>query len=181
MKFTNISKFIIRFMGEGKINFPFNHLKEVEINGDNDGEGGGDEDSEGFDLDAFKQDIVYDYNKSNDTPITIDNVIMPDAFIMRELVSFDEQQGPTYHFVDVDLMQFLSSSSIGILNVLPLYLKDSFNQNNVYFGNDTIRYKLAYRDGFNSGISFDGITDDEYNGNLDLTNYISLLSIRDIG
>ena len=41
MKFTNISKFIIKFMGGGKINFPFNNLKEVEINGDNDGEGGG--------------------------------------------------------------------------------------------------------------------------------------------
>lgn len=40
MKFTNISKFIIKFMGGGKINFPFNHLKEVEINGDNDGESG---------------------------------------------------------------------------------------------------------------------------------------------
>lgn len=171
-------------MGGGKINFPFNHLKEVEINGDNDGESeGGNENTGGFDIDTFKQTIVDIYNEDpdTDTPITIDNVIMPDAFVMREIVSFDEQQGPTFRFVDADLTKFLASSSIGILNILPLYLKDSFNQNNVYFGNDTIRYKLAYRDGFNSGISFDGITDDEYNGNLDLTNYISLLNIRDVG
>lgn len=176
MKFTNISKFIIKFMGGGKINFPFNYLKEVEINGDNDGESeGGNENTGGFDLDTFKQNIVDIYNKDADTPITTDNIIMPDAFVMRELVSFDEQQEPTYHFVDVDLMQFLSSSSIGLPDVFPIYLKDSFDQNNVYFGHGRIGYKLAHRNEFNSQMNFNGITNNEYNGNLDLSNYISLL------
>ena len=56
MKFTNISKFVIKFMKGGKINFPFNYLKEVEINGDNDGEGGGESPSE-----LTKIDVIENY------------------------------------------------------------------------------------------------------------------------
>lgn len=172
MKFTNISKFIIKFMGGGKINFPFNYLKEVEINGDNDGESeGGNENTGGFDLDTFKQNIVDIYNKDADTPITTDNIIMPDAF-----VSFDEQQGAT----DVDLMQFLSSSSIGLLTVLPLYLKDSFDNRNLYFGLKGNSYTLAFYGGFDNQKNFDNIPDEFYNGDLDLSNYTCLIINRDI-
>lgn len=180
MKFTNISKFIIKFMGGGKINFPFNYLKEVEINGDNDGEGGGGEDSEGFDLDTFKQNIVDIYNKTADTPITTDNIIMPDAFVMGEPVSSDEQQGTTYHVVDADLMKFLSSACISSFNVIPIYLKDSLNENNVYFGSSRSGYILVHHDGFNSEMNVGGIINGEYTGNLDLSNYIILSSAGNI-
>lgn len=45
MKFTNIRQLLINFKGGGLINFPFKHLKEVDIDGDTDGQGGGDNDS----------------------------------------------------------------------------------------------------------------------------------------
>lgn len=106
---------------------------------------------------------------------------MPDAFVMRELVSFDEQQGPTYHFVDADLTKFLASFSLNIPIVFPLYLKDSFDENNLYFGNYRGVFKLAHRIDFDSSRNFDDIQDDEYNGNLDLTNYINLLNAGGIG
>lgn len=173
MKFTNISKFIIKFMGGGKINFPFNHLKEVEINGDNDGEGGGGEDSGEFDLDTFKQDIVDIYNKFADTPITTDNVIIPDAFIMNKNLSYDETpQAPD--FVDTDLTQFLASFCCNVPNVVPLYLKDSFDNRNLYFGRKGDSYTLAFYDGFDGQQTFDNIPDGLYNGDLDLSNYVSL-------
>lgn len=64
MKFTNISKFIIRFMGGGKINFPFNHLKEVEINGDSDGESGEGADSSENVIDLIRN-LYYTNKKIN--------------------------------------------------------------------------------------------------------------------
>lgn len=174
MKFTNISKFIIKFMGGGKINFPFNYLKEVEINGDNDGESGGSENSGGFDLDTFKQNIVDTYNKKAETPITKDNIIMPDAFIMNENFSYSEEH-LSPHFVDTDLTEFLASCCLGIPNVYPLYVKDSFDENNVYFGiYGQDPYRLAHHTEFRTQINFDNMPDNSYDGNLDLSNYVNL-------
>lgn len=172
MKFTNISKFIIKFMGGGKINFPFNYLKEVEINGDNDGESGGsDENTCGFNINTFKQNIVDIYNEDpdTDTPITIDNIIMPNAFLMN-----DSEQD-VLHFIDADLTKFLASFSLNMPVIFPLYLRDSFDENNLYFGNYKNAYKLTHRIEFDVLINFDDIPDNAYDGNLDLSNYVNLL------
>lgn len=160
-------------MGGGKINFPFNYLKEVEINGDNDGESGGSENSGGFDLDAFKQDIVDNFNKLVETPITTDNVIMPDAFIMNK--NFNSGI-PIPNFIDTDLTQFLASCCLGFSNVFPLYLRDSFDENNFYFGNYRNTFKLGHHIEFNIR-NFDDMPDNSYSGNLDLSNYVNLADL----
>lgn len=78
MKFTNISKFIIKFMGGGKINFPFNYLKEVEINGDNDGGSGETMDFKTYCDAAIKNYLI-------DSNIPIEDVVMPDIYVQFSL------------------------------------------------------------------------------------------------
>lgn len=175
MKFTNISKFIIKFMGGGKINFPFNYLKEVEINGDNDGESGGNENSGGFDLDTFKQNIVDTYNKIAEASITKDNIVMPDAFIIDKNFSRDNDR-PPISLSDTDLTQFLASYLLNVNNVYPLYLKDTLidNDSNNYFGFiDNTIYFDHYGE-FQRVENFDNMPDNAYDGNLDLSNYVYL-------
>ena len=84
MKFTNISKFIIKFMGGGKINFPFNHLKEVEINGDNDGSDDGSDDEHTPQTYTPLQFLPYAYKivgwvdiSDNSAPYWVENIEDP--------------------------------------------------------------------------------------------------------
>ena len=147
------------------------HKIHKAIENKSNSEGGGNENAGGFDLDTFKQNIVDIYNEDPDieTPITTDNIIMPDAFVMND----GEQGAP--HFIDADFTKFLASFSLNIPIVFPLYLKDSFNENNLYFGNYQNVFKLAHRIDFDSLRNFDDIQDDKYDGNLDLSNYVNLL------
>lgn len=95
---------------------------------------------------------------------------MPDAFVMN-----DGEQGAT-HFVDADLTKFLASFSLNNPVVFPIYLKDSFDENNLYFGNNKDAYKLARYTEFDNLRNFDGIPDNAYDGYLDLSNYVNLLN-----
>lgn len=49
MKYTNIKKLLIKFMGGGLINFPTRFLRWIKIDGDSDGSDGGGDDSGGGD------------------------------------------------------------------------------------------------------------------------------------
>lgn len=57
---------LLNLWGGGKINFPFNHLKEVEINGDNDGESGEGADSSENVIDLIRNSYYTNKNLNND-------------------------------------------------------------------------------------------------------------------
>lgn len=176
MKFTNLTKLIIRFLGGGKIDFPTSNLREVEIEPFDSEGSGGNENSGEFDLDAFKQDIVDNINKFVDDPITTDNIIMPDAFIIDKNFNYNEQLPPD--LVDTDLTQFLASYCVGITNVTPIYLEDSLvdNNDNLYFGIYGNGYALRDRNQFDTR-DFDNLPDNSYDGDLDLSNYVYLFNM----
>lgn len=168
------TKLKLLFKGGGKIDLTpiLKNVRDIEIE-PFDCEGGSGE-SGGFDLDTFKQNIVDTYNKTADTPITTDNVIMPDAFIMNKNFSYDgTPQAPD--LVDVDLTQFLASFCCNLQNAVPLYLKDSFDNNNLYFGlYGNKSYALMPYVMFNRQQTYDNIPDGIYDGNLNLEDYVSL-------
>lgn len=90
MKFTNIKQLLINFKGGGLINFPFKHLKEVDIDGDTDeqGESGGSPDQP-IKLDTIKNyvNILYDnYNIEFDVVEEIST---------KEIEVEDENEEPT--------------------------------------------------------------------------------------
>lgn len=175
MKITNLTKLIIRFLGGGKIDFPTSNLREVEIEPFDSEGSGGNENAGGFDLDTFKQNIVDTFNKAVGGSITTDNIIMPDAFIIDKNFNFNEPR--PFDLVDADLTQFLASYCLGIPNVHPIYLEDSLvdNNSNLYFGIYGTGYALRDRSQFNTR-DFDNLPDNSYDGDLNLSNYISLYS-----
>lgn len=73
MKITNLTKLIIRFLGGGKIDFPTNNLREVEIE-PFDGEGG-----ETMDFKTYCDTIIRNY--LIDSNIDVEDVVMPDIYI----------------------------------------------------------------------------------------------------
>lgn len=84
MKFTNLSKLLIKFIGGGLVNFPTRYLKEVEVEaegGESDGEGSGNNDE----LLLKTKQIIADYASAhlgNGTQEYVaDNVELPDFYI----------------------------------------------------------------------------------------------------
>lgn len=84
MKYTNIKKLLIKFMGGGLINFPTRFLRWIKIDGDadgNDGGGGGDDSGDNNDVFFVPATIQPKYfiNAGSDEPIDIKNYISPES------------------------------------------------------------------------------------------------------
>lgn len=84
MKFTNISKLLIKFIGGGLVNFPTRYLKEVEVeaeDGENDGGGSGNNDE----LLLKTKQLIADYGsktfRGGTHEYTVDDVELPDFYI----------------------------------------------------------------------------------------------------
>ena len=80
MKYTNIKKLLIKFMGGGLINFPTRFLRWVKIDGDADSDGGSDDGEDGsennsnifFQLAAIQPSKYEVYLSENEPPTLID-------------------------------------------------------------------------------------------------------------
>ena len=84
MKFTNLSKLLIKFIGGGLVNFPTRYLKEVEVEaegGESDGGGSGNNDELLLKTKQIIADYATDLFGNQETPYTTDNVELPDAYI----------------------------------------------------------------------------------------------------
>ena len=129
MKFTNISKFIIKFMGGGKINFPFNHLKEVEVEAEGgESDGGGSEDND--ELLLKTKQLIADYGSKtfgNGThEYVADDVELPDAYIY-----FDSNNLILY---DCDLEAIYINGQ----PLIPIYLKSrNIKEDSIIFRGQT--------------------------------------------
>lgn len=84
MKFTNLSKLLIKFIGGGLVNFPTRYLKEVELEaegGENDGGGSGNDNE----LLLKTKQFIADYGSKTfgdgTKEYTSDNVELPDFYI----------------------------------------------------------------------------------------------------
>lgn len=89
MKFTNIKQLLINFKGGGLINFPFKHLKEVDIDGDTDEQSGGGSSTPLTKLDTIKNYVNLLYQDYN---IEFDIV---EETSTKEIEVEDENQNPT--------------------------------------------------------------------------------------
>lgn len=133
MKFTNLSKLLIKFIGGGLVNFPTRYLKEVEVEaegGENDGGGSGNNDDE---LISNTKKIYASYvngHSGEETPLyTEDNVELPDKYICVDQTAKEIYEVGSY---------------CGLAS--PLYLKNrSLNDNNIIADNRNrpILYKDA--------------------------------------
>lgn len=104
---------------------------------------------------------------------------MPDAFIIDENFNYEDNPNTHIpHLVDTDLTEFLASSALHVVNVYPLYLKDSLvdNNSNLYFGIYGNGCALRDRSQFDTR-DFDNLPDNSYNGDLDLSNYVYLFNM----
>ena len=125
MKFTNLSKLWIKFIGGGLVNFPTRYLKEVEVEaegGESDGEGSGNNDE----LLLKTKQLIADYGSktfgSGTDKYTVDNVELPDAYIY-----FDDVGGILY---DCSLEAVYISGQ----PLIPLYLKSrNIKQDSIVF------------------------------------------------
>lgn len=130
MKFTNLSKLLIKFIGGGLVNFPTRYLKEVELEGEG-GESEGGESGNDDELISNTKKIFAAYvNAGNqgETSYTEDNVELPDKYIAVN--------GTTKEIYEV-------ASCCGI--AAPLYLKNrSLNDNNIIINtsNNPALYKV---------------------------------------
>lgn len=84
MKFTNLSKLLIKFIGGGLVNFPTRYLKEVEVEaegGESDGGGSGNDDE----LLLKSKQLIADYCSKTfgdgTSKYTADDVELPDFYI----------------------------------------------------------------------------------------------------
>lgn len=89
MKFTNIKQLLINFKGGGLINFPFKHLKEVDIDGDTDEQSGGGSSTPLTKLDTIKNYVNLLYDRYN---IEFDVV---EETSTEEIEVEDENEEPT--------------------------------------------------------------------------------------
>lgn len=84
MKFTNLSKLLIKFIGGGLVNFPTRYLKEVEVEaegGESDGEGSGNDNE----LLLKTKQLIADYGsktfQGGTHEYVADDVELPDFYI----------------------------------------------------------------------------------------------------
>lgn len=76
MKFTNLSKLLIKFIGGGLVNFPTRYLKEVELEaegGESDGGGSGNDDE----LVLHTKEVI-----ANRYQVEIDDVKLPEHYVV---------------------------------------------------------------------------------------------------
>lgn len=91
MKYTNIKKLLIKFMGGGLVNFPTRFLRWVKIDGDAEGDDGGGGDDSGDNSDIFFSPIsiqpsyfVIDDEIVDIKDITVNNISNGDFLYSKE-------------------------------------------------------------------------------------------------
>lgn len=128
MKFTNVKQLIIKFMGGGIINFPTRFLRWVKINGDNNSNDSGDEDSTEIDYEA-----IYQFYKQK----VIESI--PEEYLEQVIIP--------EHYSDIEngngnSNEYINKSGIWYSESLPLgskllFCEIDFNseiEKNIYFG-----------------------------------------------
>lgn len=126
MKFTNLSKLLIKFIGGGLVNFPTRYLKEVEVEAEG-GESDGGESENNDELLLKTKQLISDYvTRRTGSGTTEYNIELPDAYIV-----FDGNNGVLY---DCTLEAICT---IRDYSIFPLYLKSrNITENSAIFADN---------------------------------------------
>ena len=172
MKYTNIKKLLIKFMGGGLINCPTRFLRWIKIDGDAEGDdGGGSSDSSNdFDIDRFKEAFIDINNYAGEFSyqnLTANKIKIPDAFVKY---SYDDN---AVIFEDTDIYEYLAAYTLSHNDfyIIPLYkIEDEFDNDDIIFSSTA-----SYTNENVSFINFDdfveGFDEIVYNGELNLSDY----------